>query len=224
MSAELIAILHAIPEFIIALVTSLAGYVTGGIVMACIWAWEHKHNRSISWRASRWVLWAFLLVSFFSVWYGMRPGLYAEIELRAAGENQTNHLSSVVMVVEVQNTGTPISIRSWLLKVMTPDGKQHDGISDKISVPITVVVHKYTRTYSAADALYEKSFREPIQQGKIITGVLLYSFHDVSQQDLDNERTRYILTFLDMNGASHKAIDLAKDLTDHPKDYPGLNP
>jgi hypothetical protein len=46
----LLAALAAIPEFIVVLLTSLAGWLTGGIIGAVWWAWEHWSGTT-SWKA-----------------------------------------------------------------------------------------------------------------------------------------------------------------------------
>ena len=192
--------------------------------MAAIWAWEHKQGRSLSWKASKWVLWSFLVVSFFSVWYNLRPRLYAEIQRKVSGANP-NKLPIAILIVEVRNTGAPTSIHSWRLSVTTPDKKQHDGAMQGITGPVVTSDEQgRVTTYAAVDALYEKAFRDPMPEGKIMTGVLVYIFNGVTPSDLQDQRTKYSLKFEDTKGVFHEAVDMAKDRETQPRSYPGLTP
>lgn len=67
----LFAVLFAIPEFIGAVLSSWAGYVTGGLMMAIWWAWERRF-KEIDWKYARWPIIGFFVASFFSVWYEQR--------------------------------------------------------------------------------------------------------------------------------------------------------
>lgn len=178
-------------------------------MIAAIWAWEHYNNRNISWEAAKWVPVSFLLASFFSVWYSSRPRLYAEIFSRISATTETKHVVEV-MAIELQNTGEATSIRSWLLEVTTPDKRKHRGSNS--TLPDTISIQQGNNRpiiYHASDSIFEKAFRDPIQQGKILSGVLLVGFDDVSESELSDERSQFRLTFTDISGKSHEAVNKA---------------
>ncbi|HEU4341221.1 MAG TPA: hypothetical protein VFU31_06595, partial [Candidatus Binatia bacterium] len=68
---SLLTVLSAVPDFIIEVITSWAGYVTGGVIVAMWWAWKRGFS-AIPWRYVRLAIIGFLLASFFSVWYEQR--------------------------------------------------------------------------------------------------------------------------------------------------------
>ncbi len=217
--------LRSVPDFIWDLLTNLAGYVTGGVVMAVIWVWEHKHNRNLSWKASKWVLRTFLATSCFSVWYSERPDLTAEIELKEWG-SISDHSSAVLLTVEAKNTAAPSVVTGWRLILKTHEGIDHKGTPIAITEPINLLNADgaVIKTYSASDGLNEKAFRQPIQQGSAITGILRYYFPDLGVDALKDSGTKYILNFVDVRGKEHLAVDSAHDPEAGGLLFPGLAP
>jgi hypothetical protein len=212
-------VLSAIPEFVLLLVTSIAGYVTSGIVMATIWIWEHKHARNLSWKACKWILLAFLLASCFSVWYSSRPGLKAVIEMKGSGNLTGFSVPVTFLVVQVRNSGVPSVATSWNLTVIDAVGKKHHGRPEAI---MRTLSNGQTQSYSPQDALYEKGVRHGISQGDLITGILLYSFSDIDLQSLKRQENKFVLSFQDISGRQHIAQDDATEFSNEQWTYPGL--
>ena len=63
---------RVIPEFILSILSSWQGYLTGGILVALCSVWERWKKRTIPWSKYRWGVIGFLLISFFSAWYDQR--------------------------------------------------------------------------------------------------------------------------------------------------------
>ena len=64
--------LHAVPEFAWAVLRCWQGYLTGGVLVAASFVWEHRSGRAIPWSKFKWGVISFLIVSFFSTWYDQR--------------------------------------------------------------------------------------------------------------------------------------------------------
>lgn len=219
MAEDILSVLMAIPDFLWAIATSLAGYITGGVVMAMVWAWEHYKNRSLSWRACRYVLGAFLAVAIFSVWYGLRPRLYGEIENKNIGFRTDWNHPALLMVVQIVNTGQPTIAQHWHLKIKLRDGEYHDAENMAITSPVKTG----SMLWRPEDALYERAVKEPIPQGGQVIGVLEFRLNDVTLQEAQDRQNEFFLKFDDVTNHTFTAKDKAKDLSgDNPtKGYPG---
>ena len=57
--------------------------------------------------------------------------------------------------------------------------------------------------YSGHDALYEKTFQNPVAQGAEVRGILLYRVKGYATGDLDQPGTEYKLSFTDIVGEAH---------------------
>ncbi len=64
--------ISAVPEFVVAVLSSLAAYLMGGVIMAVVWAWEHKYGKPTPSKVCKWGIVAFLFISFFSAWLYQR--------------------------------------------------------------------------------------------------------------------------------------------------------
>lgn len=103
--------LAAIPEFMVAVLTSLAGWLTGGIIGAVWWAWEHWSGTT-SWKAVKRGIAAFLLVACFSVWYEQRD-TYIKSQVAVKGfQDQLQKEQSKVENRDGQITGLQNQIQN----------------------------------------------------------------------------------------------------------------
>jgi len=136
-------------------------------------------------------------------------GLHAEIFSRFAYKAEDKEVLEIV-AVELHNTGVPTSVRGWVLEVTTPDKRKHRGLNRRLPDTITIQQkNSAPLVYHASDSIFEQAFREPIQQGKILSGVLLVSFDDVTEPELSDERTQFKLMFTDISYKSHDAVNKA---------------
>jgi hypothetical protein len=84
--------LKDIYDFASSVLTSLPGYITGGVIVAIITVWERWKGRQIPWRHYKWALIAFVVVGCFTAWHSERekaqmiPGLKDEL---------ANHVNNV---------------------------------------------------------------------------------------------------------------------------------
>jgi hypothetical protein len=222
---QLLAVLWAIPDFVLAVVSSLAGYITGGVLMALSWIWEHKNQKNLPWRICRWGLAGFLLASFFSVWYSERPGLIAVLNGVYRGQEVVSGqiIPTALLLVEVRNSGAPSIATAWKMDV-TVNGKAIQGRSMAITKPVVLnVPGNPTRTYLPSNYLADKTVKQPIPQGGLVAGMLLIHFTSLNVTDLKAVPDSDIhVTFEDVKGRKYKAINKAHDrgidLT-----YPGLD-
>jgi hypothetical protein len=100
----LFKILSTIPEFIAEVLTSWAGYLTGGVIMAAWWVWERRFD-AIPWKYVRFAIVGFLLVAFFSAWYEKREAFskaHSELEVARGKLQEANF--------KVENRDTTISL------------------------------------------------------------------------------------------------------------------
>ena len=93
--------LHAVPEFVWAVLRCWQGYLTGGVLVAAASIWEHWSTRPIPWPKYRWGVIAFLLVSFFSTWLDQRA---IGRQGRAAANEQRELLADRTLGFERERT------------------------------------------------------------------------------------------------------------------------
>jgi hypothetical protein len=152
-----------------------------------------------------------------------KPKLTARIQSIALGQPQGKRgVTSFVMVVEVTNVGMPSIADQWKLKVISK-GKSHTGALQAMpkQLVLTGLRPGERVVYTATQALYNISVKDPIATGAKKIGVLLY-FVDVPWAEATKD-FEVVLTFVDVTGKECTATNLAKD-KGGVFTYPGLNP
>src|SRR5262249_55725771 len=135
---ELRSAIRDIPDFTVAIVLCWAGYLTGGVLMALAWLWEHKHVKNLSWKVCKIGVGGFLLTSFFWVWHETKQQLVTEkaknvpdltVDIYEAGLSPWYEDSSYVGAYfqgAVRDLGAQ-SVVDWKME-LDVDGKSHQGL------------------------------------------------------------------------------------------------
>jgi hypothetical protein len=113
----------------------------------------------------------------------------------------------ILIAADVRNTGSPSIADGWSLAVnsltkglVAPEGLQ---LPDTTSLFLEDAVTKTQSPYSGRDALYEKTFQNPVPQGAEVRGILLYRVKGYRVEDLSKPGTEYKLSFTDILGGTH---------------------
>jgi hypothetical protein len=107
--------------------------------------------------------------------------------------------SLVIMVVFVKNIGAPSSAEGYTLKAELMDKTVLTGNLKTIPQSLPVVFpNGFTRNISSHQALYSKT-ASPLGHNSFTRGYLIFEF-DTSDERLASSASRWILSFVDING------------------------
>jgi len=108
----------------------------------------------------------------------------------------------MLIAANVRNSGSPSIADNWSLAInsltkgsIIPEGLQ---LPDAAALEFIDPKTKQQFSYSGHDALYEKTFQNPVPQGSVVRGILLYRVKGYTTDDLDHPGTSYELSFTDI--------------------------
>ena len=108
----LIDALSAVPDFVAGVVSSLAAYLMGGIIMALVWIWEHKYGKPTPWKVCKWGIVAFLFISIFSAWLEQRNAFRDASSIANSRKTELEKEQKKVEIRDVQITALQNQVQS----------------------------------------------------------------------------------------------------------------
>jgi len=226
--------LREVGWFLVAVMKRWQAFVTGGLVVASLTVFERITGTPIPFRAFWWGIIVAFLMAIFLAWRDeyrkTRPGLKLTVAQFGIADGPTPNDSRVLVIASLVNLGTPSIADSWKLFAHIP-GRAHpvETTPDYFDPtrPITLYPKKgVVQRIAAADTLYNKTMKQPIQTGMKEVGVLGFTLGGIPTSTANQVGAKFILQCNDVGGNQVKATHklMSNNMQGMPMFSPGMTP
>lgn len=193
-------------QFVVAVMSYLTAYITGGIVMAVLFLYERFVNREVSLGFIYWGLVTFLLVSFFMAWRDEHHDLLAiqkklqspefRFNIASIGTGPLNDGVGIHIGGLISNPlGPPSAAIDWKMILEFPDGRIVDGqpvplTGQDITIPLADTGSRITLPISN---YFPHLTLQPIPAGGAVQGWLFGEFRGVTLDELYEKKATLIV-------------------------------
>jgi hypothetical protein len=228
----MVELLLDIARFVWAILSHWQAYMTGGIIIAALGAYERLIHKNVSTHTFAIGVTLFFIVALFMTWrdeYRGRLGASKRAEASLPdlhGEFlQTNSHPlrggvGVLVVLRVKNTGGDSIINDWAMSVAIRGAVRSAALQE---IPNTLTLTDtagQTVRYYGSDAIYDKTSSEPIKRGGSQTGLIWGWFNGMDLSELDTHTVA--VSFSDVADRRYTIKPRQVFPAPYPERFPGL--
>jgi len=121
-------------------------------------------------------------------------------------EDKSSVYTRIFTAYTVRNTGAPSVAKYWEYTIKLPGGRTVKGVNQTIPKSLTVKTVNGLWKYYEEDALYNKAYINPIQNGSEVSGILIFHLPGLTKDDVFTHGSMVTLSFKDVKGKQNSCV------------------